>query len=83
LLTGPTGLNAEDASFLAKDSISIKDVDVFGGPAALPDSIITAINPLIGVPGSVQDISFQPGDPAPTPMSNSIGSAARARAAKH
>lgn len=61
LLTAPSGLNAEDAAFLAHNSISTEEVDVFGGAAALPASVITAVNPLLGVPGSVTDISFTPG----------------------
>jgi len=61
LLTSPTGLNQENADYLSLNSPDLAQVDVFGGAAALPATIVSQISALIGTPGTVGYVSFTPG----------------------
>jgi hypothetical protein len=77
LLTDPTGLYAPDAQFIAKDvqyvgettPDPVFEADVFGGPAALPDSLIaplgTALANSNGNANGWDYTSFTPGSPVP------------------
>lgn len=53
LLTGASGLYGPDGAFLSGQADTLIQVDVLGGPAALPDTISTQIAAHIGTPGHV------------------------------
>jgi hypothetical protein len=65
LLTPSTGLYANDADFIAKNSPEIGEVDVFGGTAALSDTVITDTEPLIGSSKVVDYLQVTPGNVPP------------------
>jgi hypothetical protein len=68
LLTSPTGLNQENSDYLAQNSPDLAQVNLFGGTAALPASIVTQVSALIGPPGTVGYVSFTPGSGPLAPL---------------
>lgn len=65
LLTPSTGLYANDADFIAKNSPEIGEVDVFGGTAALSPQVVTDAMPLIGSSLVVDSLEVTPGNVPP------------------
>jgi len=65
LLTPKSGLYAHDALFLAQNSPSIGEVDVFGGTAALSDQVVTDAQPQIGSSQVVDYLQVTPGNVPP------------------
>jgi ell wall binding domain 2 (CWB2)/WD40-like Beta Propeller Repeat len=65
LLTEPTGLYGPDAAYLSTESGSLNEVDMLGGPAALPAGLIAQLGDAISLPGQWDYTSFEPGGTPP------------------